>query len=114
MFIAECQKWINEFGRFGWRFYFQHEEMEGAIARCCFPDKPEDRVFTICLNTKLPKHLLTNEDILRSAFHEVMEAFLWRLSYLGECRCLQPEEIPEEIHHLIRTLEVVIFDRKVK
>jgi len=49
-------------------------------------------------------------DIKRSAFHEVMEAFLYRISYLGGCRYLQPEEIVEERHNLIRTLEVAVFD----
>jgi hypothetical protein len=110
-FKKECQKWIKEFGMLGWRFYFDHFKVNDttSIAWCCFPDKPEDRVFTLTLNTEIPDYL-TDKDILRSAFHEVMEAFIYKIGFLAKARYVQPEEINEEIHTIIRTLESVVYD----
>lgn len=111
MFKSECKKWIKVFGMLGWKFYFVHGKDEpGAIAYCCFPDKSEDRTFTLGLNKDISS-VCSLVDIKCSAFHEVMEAFLYRISYIGECRYIQREEIPEERHNIIRTLEEVVFEK---
>lgn len=110
-FKKECGKWIKVFGMLGWRFYYQHKDIEGRqIAYCCFPDKPEDRVFTIGLTLHLEGNY-SMADIRRSAFHEVMEAFLYKIRFLAGCRYIQPEEIDEEVHHIIRTLENAVFEK---
>ena len=111
IFKAECERWIKTFGLFGWKFYFQHENVDGRqIAYCIFPDKPEDRVFTLGLTVDLECEF-SMIDFKKAAFHEVMEAFLYRISYLGECRYIQPEELPEERHNIIRTLENVVWKK---
>ena len=111
IFKKECQKWIKAFGMLGWRFYFDHEDLKRNWIACCyFPEELEDRVFTLALNKKIPDSV-TIEDVKRSAFHEVMEAFTHRICCLGVSRYIGPDEISEEKHNIIRTLECVVFDR---
>lgn len=115
LFVSECKKWIRKFGLLGWRFYFEHNCFIGGFGRCCYPEEPAHRLFTLILNKDIregDEYLWSNNFIKKVAFHEVMEAFLYRISYLGTERYIQPEEIPEERHNLIRTLESVIFDRE--
>ena len=108
IFQAECEKWIKCFGLLGWRFYYQHKDIEGRqLAYCCYPDEPEDRVFTLGLTVNLECDY-SLIDLKRSAFHEVMEAFLYKINYLARARYVQPEEISEETHNLIRILENVV------
>jgi len=111
MFQKECEKWIKRFGLLGWRFYYQHGDIEGRqIAYCIFPDQLSDRVFTIGLskNLEMDYSLL---DVKRAAFHEILEALLFRIRHLAGCRWgVLQEEIDEEIHNLIRTLEKALFD----
>lgn len=117
IFKKECEYWVKEFGMLGWRFYFSHESLTDCYACCFWPDKSEYRNFTITFNKDLnerDKDIFTTNFIKKVAFHEVMEAFLFRISYIGECRYIQPEEINEERHHLIRTLEKVVFGGRKK
>jgi hypothetical protein len=111
IFKKECEKWIKIFGLLGHRFYYQHENNENAgncIAYCAFPDNHEDRVFTLGLTKDLGLDY-SIIDLKRSAFHEVMEAFLYRIRNIAGCRYVAPEEIEDEIHNIIRTLENVLW-----
>jgi len=112
IFQKECRKWIEIFGLYGHRFYFQHEDIEGRqLAYCIYPDAQEDRVFTLGLTVNLDRGY-SMIDIKRSAFHEVMEAFLYRIHNLARSRYVQPEEIDDEIHNIVRTLEVAVYDNR--
>lgn len=111
IFKKECQKWIKVFGLYGHRFYYQHEDIKGRqIAYCIYPDDHEDRAFTLGLTVNLDCEY-SMIDIKKSAFHEVMEAFLYRIGNLARCRYVQPEEIDDEIHNIVRILENTIFDK---
>ena len=109
IFQRECEKWIMRFGLLGWRFYYQHKDIEERqLAYCLYPDDPQDRVFTLGLTLNLEGDY-PMIDIKRTAFHEVMEAFLYKMKYLAQARYVQPEEIHEETHNLVRTLENVVW-----
>ncbi len=113
IFKKECEKWIDRFGLYGWRFYYTHkdEDPNNTFAGCYWPELPQDRVFTLRLTVNI-SWLFTIRDIKRSAFHEVCEALLYRISYLGLARHLMVDEISEERHNLIRTLEKAVWDRE--
>jgi len=109
IFRRECEKWIKRFGLLGWRFYYQHKDIEGRqLAYCIYPDRPEDRLFTLGLTLNVECDYLVI-DFKRTAFHEVMEAFLYKMQYLAQARYVQPEEIYEETHNIVRTLENVVW-----
>lgn len=109
IFKKECVKWIRIFGMYGWEYTFLHCDLDTDAATCTWPSKSSDRQFALSLNKDLPNY--SEIDIKRTAFHEVMEAFLYKISFLCEARYLQQEEIDDERHNIIRTLEKVIFDQ---
>lgn len=90
-------------------FYYQHENCsERCLAYCVFPDDYKDRVFTLGLTKDLDSGYCM-ADIKRAAFHEVVEAFLYRIRNTAGSRYISLEEIDDEIHTIIRTLETVVF-----
>jgi len=114
IFKKECERWIKVFGLYGFRFYFTHENYgdgdEDTQAYCIMPDQHQDRTFTLGLPKKLNGKTSTSE-IKENAFHEVMESFLYRIKNIARCRYVQREEIDDEIHNIIMTLEKVVFNR---
>ena len=109
IFKQECEKWIERFGLYGWRFYYQHEDcINNCLAYCIYPNDIQDRVFTIGLTVNL-KCSYSLADIKRAAFHEVMEAFLHRFEFLANARFPNSDDIPEEKHNIIRVLENVLW-----
>lgn len=118
IFKSECEKWIEIMGLLGHRFYFMHnDDNNDALAWCVYPDNHEDRAFTLGLTKTLRKDRINDFsllDIKRSAFHEVMEAFLYRIRNLSMCRFISPEEVDDEVHNIIRTLENVLYPKYVK
>ena len=115
-FVEEAKHWISRFGLLGWRFYFSHKDNPegGCIAWINWPENIEDRVFTIGLSKTISDEVckITRVDIRRAAFHEVMEAFIYRLSYLARSRVAYQSEITEEGHNIIRTLENVVWEKE--
>ena len=110
IFKKECEKWIKVFGLYGWKFYYRHENRDDARAYCVWPDNIDDTQFTIILSVDFDDSF-TIEDIKLSAFHEIMEAFLYRITYFACARFCCLEDIREEKHHIIRTPEHVIFKK---
>ena len=110
IFCQECEKWIYRFGLYGWRFYFSHtHKLNGVIAWIEYPINIEDCVFTVGLEPKL-NYDYTEIDIRRSAFHEIMHAFLYRLNLFAKERVAFSSDIDEEEHHIIRILERVVWE----
>lgn len=112
IFKVECEKWIGRFGLLGWRFYFQHKNQEDdCIAYINWPKDSEDRVFTIGLTLDIPERVFSLIDIKKAAFHEVMEALLYKIQNLAQDRYVKPSEIREEIHNLVRIFENVVWEK---
>lgn len=103
LFKTECLKWIEIFGLKGWKVGFEHKETNDAYAHVKV-DGIVDRFVIFVLNSK-PDETDLHYDVKKTAFHEVCELLLWRMEYIGTCRYVQPEELPEERHNIIRILE---------
>jgi len=117
LFKSECERWIDIFGMKGYRFYYQHEDYENGAAYCLYPENPESRCFRLGMAVDFqdsPSYALDDYHIKRNAFHEVMEAFLFRISHFANTRFLQDCDIPDERHNIIHTLENVVFDNDYK
>lgn len=113
IFKAECEKWLTFFGLKGWSVIFLHEKLGGEYRASCSVDIA-GRIATIRLAIDYSWVPVTCHDVRQSAFHEVCELLLYRLRYIGECRYLQPEEIPEEVHNIIRILENSVFAQSIR
>jgi len=107
LFKRECNKWIRRFGLLDWRVYYRHEDSVGK-ARCTIQHL-EDRVCIITLSKFWEGIEPTNDEICRTAFHEVCELLLARLYTLSRRRFVGEGEIEEEHHAIIRRLEEAVF-----
>ena len=110
LFKGACEKWIDFFGLKGWEVSFRHEKIEdNARAEITF-NAIEDRMACIVLGIDWLSNPVNDRIIRKVAFHEVMEIFCRRWVYLAYERGVRDIEIAEEKHHIIRTLENVIFE----
>ena len=114
LFKKECAKWINIFGLKNWELrYFLDGGDKKSYAWVNY--NHDNRVADLYLTNDWAELniLPTNEQIKHTAFHEVMEIFLYPLRYLAEARyVLGWETIDCAIHDIIRTLETVVFYQK--
>ena len=114
IFQKECEKWIKEFGMLGFGYYYDHTDVEGlgdgVIGSCTFPESYTERDFTITLSENV-EDSITEENIRETAFHEVMECFLYRIRTFAYLRFINARQIDDEIHNIIMTLEKVVFNR---
>jgi len=107
LFKKEAQRWLDYFGMKEWQVYFEQKELKGSRAQCAFDCV--GRIATLSLGTswsEINKIFVTDENIKRTAFHEVCELVLAPLSSMVFQRFnLAEENVEEEIHRIIRTFE---------
>jgi len=109
LFKAECKKWIEILGLKGWEIIYKHEDNK-IKGRANFHIQLIDRISVITLSKTWGDNIVSKNSIRRSAFHEICEVFLSRIKIIAESRFINSDEIDEEIHAIIRTLENVIFN----
>lgn len=110
-FQEEALRWIEFFGLKGWQVDFRHADLEKNRADISYG--LGSRIAAITLSTNWSHDPVTEEKVRRSAFHEVCELLLGRLSIFAKERFNVEEfQIDEEVHALIRTFENVIFQPK--
>lgn len=108
IFKKEAELWIKRLGLVDWSIYFSHVgDCPNALASM-MANIP-NRGATINLSADWTGEGISVSQLRETAFHEVLELVLARLSYLGECRFLQDEEIPEERHNIIRRFENLFY-----
>lgn len=109
IFKKEVLKWANKFGLIGWELYFEHPK-DIPDARADVHWDISGRVATIRLSQDWGHDRPYDIMIRKCAFHETMELFLCRLGKLARARYLiDDNEILEEEHNIIRTLETILF-----
>ncbi len=110
IFKEECQKWLDEFGLKGWESDFKHDKKADEwLAQ--LSTNTLGRTCTFTLAGAWGPIENNQYEVKKCGFHEVMELFIQRIRYLALSREVRQDEIIEECHHIIRTLENVIFDK---
>lgn len=107
IFQLEAVKWLGYFGLKGWRIFWKHEKLDADFAQVRYNILARNAVFV--LNTEFDTCDYSEDQIRSSAFHEVCELLLVRLSDMGKMRFITEVEIDEEVHNLIRIFENTIF-----
>lgn len=116
-FKANFENFVEEFGLFGWKIHFEHDEIEY--------DDPEEgltladitadlvgRNATVRMNIEW-NHPPTDEAIENTAYHECCELMYSRIEELANARYLGSADlVREEVHNLIRIMERIRFGRK--
>lgn len=110
LFVKEAKKWIDFWGLTDWRIYFYHEDWSDAYgdAKAWYSWDIAGHVGSLCLNTSWKCDLCENE-VRKTAFHEVCHILLGRLDVLATRRYLREGELEEEVHAIIRRIENCIF-----
>ena len=109
LFKKECQKWIEFFGIKSFEVLFDHSDyLQNNKASCT--SHSVNRWATLRLNITWDDYWeLTEKNIKRCAFHEVGELLLAPLVNCAESRYVSENELEEQTHIVIRTLENVVF-----
>lgn len=107
IFKEECNLWVQRFGLVNWRISYEFHKINGALGLCatfCC-----DRVAAISLSTEFEDTDNLNNDIKKTAFHEVMELMISPLNACAKSRYITESEIDEARHDIIRRLENVVW-----
>lgn len=108
VFKDEFMRWVDILGMKGWEFLFKHIELIDARAQV-MPGQT-GRIVVICLNTIWEGQKVTEYELRRTGFHEALELFLSKITQLAHERSVTEDDIEEETHNIIRTLENVIWE----
>lgn len=112
VFQQEAKKWIAKFGLVGWEIVFAREDIQGRAA-CRL--NMQSRCAGLVLANDF-KGDLTDEEMRRSAFHEVCEILLARTWFICMNSDLTPRQreshMEEARHEIIRILENTVWSAK--
>lgn len=104
-FKKEFIKWVDIFGLRGWDITFKFEKLNNIYGSCT--SNIVGRCATIALNNTMTKEQYSTHQVKKTAFHECCELFLARINGLANYRHTTEDEITEEIHNIIRTMEYI-------
>lgn len=104
--------WIKHFGLYGWDIRLLHQEDEDSLAYTKF--NVLNRSASIVLSKNWGDRIVTDIEIDKSAFHEVCELLMMRVRFAEEARFVSTEKMGEEIHTIIRTMEHLIWEPKLR
>jgi len=97
--------WQQRLGLTQYDTYFQHMELDGKYAEICIDHL--GKVATVRLNIDS-----ANEgpqmDVRIHARHEAIHLLLSRLSWLGQARYIETQDLEEEEEAIVRRLEKVL------
>lgn len=102
-FKKEFNRLIPILGIAGYRFDFEHRELEDSLARLCVNQM--GHVATVTYGLDNDGLTATPEE---NARHEAIHALLYKLVYLGEERYTGSSEMADEAERLVRILERII------
>jgi len=109
IFKEECEKWIAKYGLIGWTVWYEHKvDDSGNRAECRY--NLMNRSVGFRLNPDWGYDTVTEYQLRKDAFHEVSENLLCRIRAIAQSRYINADEIDEEIHAIIRTLENVLWE----
>jgi hypothetical protein len=103
--LAEFKKVFEEYalalGLSEWEIYWEHEDKEGANAWTRFGGL-DDRMAVIGLSKTI------DSDLRALAKHEAIEMLVCRFNRMAESRYCTEQQIDDERHFLVRTIEQLI------
>lgn len=110
-FKMYCDEYIKKYGLISWELFYKHETFL-EHSRASFSVDLLSRLGVIYLSTEW--NIKPNKiRIQRVAFHEIMEILICKLVILAKHRYITHDEIEEETHVIIRSMENAEFDTYV-
>ncbi len=107
-FKSRCHHWAKELGLVGWRLYIKHAELDDAYAS--YDANYDGKVVTIKFtkNLSLGNPVLDDDQIDRTAYHELFHVKLFELEVTIKYRYDYLHESVE--HDIINTIEQLVFN----
>ena len=110
VFKEECNKWVDYYGLKSWIIDYTHSnKYHNNLATCNTNITNRSCVINLTINWETDQ--VTDYWVRRWAFHEVCELFLANLRALAFYRHTTEDEIKEEVHAIIRTLENELWEK---
>jgi hypothetical protein len=109
-FKNEFMYWIDTYGLKGWEIHFLFDEDKENDYRAMVSRDLEGRLAIVSLTKKWKGCQPIDYNVRKCAYHEAGELLLSKINDLCRSRTVMAEQITEEIHNIIRTLESVHFD----
>lgn len=107
VFQKEAWKWIRRFGLLNWDWCFEHAALPGLYAQAQWNITARNCTLTLAKDWEdMP---VTNEQVRRSAFHEVCEVLLGPMTTLAGARFIGEYDLQEASHQVIRILENAVW-----
>ena len=107
LFRKTCEKWIDRFSLNDFKVYYDTEDLDSAYG-ACIADLPGQVVSLILADPWDEK--ITDEMVISTARHEVLELLLQPLWHAVLCRELNVDWASSQRHSAIRRLEAA-FDK---
>lgn len=108
-FQAEAQKWIDRFGLQDWEVFFRMNNDNEDCRATCQTSELADRICAITLTEEWERRP-EQAEILRCAFHEVLELLLMPLRLKLRAIAEVPDGMVDgECHRIIKILENAIW-----
>ena len=110
IFKNEFRKWQAAFGLHRYEIFYQmHKSDEDGMAWCS--TNQSGCIATISLARSWEPVKPTAYALKKAAFHECVELLISNISEIAEARYVTRQELDEERHRIVRSLEYVIFDK---
>ena len=110
-FEKRVDHWVKYFGLYNWEIGVRTDKGDGELAFTTFI--VDNRRADICLCDCWEEDM-TEYELDKTAFHEVVEILLLKLRHLAGKREYSFEEVDGEIHSIIRILTAKIFEKEIK
>lgn len=115
VFKTECEKWIDRFNLRSWAIYYRHENHEKNTDWVAWRSFDlTGRIATLGLSLDWSNKKPDENEVRKSAFHEVCELLLARLEAeaLVDTCMTQKNDIEEQKHAIIRRLEYGVWEQE--
>ena len=110
LYKKEFKKWYKRFGLSHIEVIFTRDPDDNSFGWTTFDS--EGMVANVALVINWDTIKPTKKMIKKTAFHECMEVFLFHLRNCATRRFMKEDEIDQEMHRVIRTLETAVFERE--
>jgi hypothetical protein len=107
LFKQECEKWIDKLELHNWSVHYQHCPLRHSAQTT---SDYLGMVATIGLNTEWDNGVrqLNDEEIAKSAKHEIIHLLLAKLDILASSRFISSNELDHAEHEIVRKLEHIL------
>ena len=108
-FVKYCEYWKKALNLLNWKIYYSFSSIE-HLAQVEINYSGRNATITLSTVWEMPGNTLINieEELERTALHEILELLLSPLEYLASDRKWDAEEYRRNMHEIIRVFENIL------